>query len=81
MKAHSWNDLFRLYSVAEEDGVDFNYVSLPHDYKSRGKEMFDPAEMKRLFDLGFDMAKGGYKWRKALPMMSDSNEKKWLWTP
>ncbi len=81
MKAHSWNDLFRLYSVAEGDGVDFNYVSLPHDYESRGKEMFDPAEMKRLFDLGFDMAKGGYKWRKALPLMSDSGKAEWLWTP
>ncbi len=81
MKAHSWNDLFRLYFVAHEDGVDFNYVSIPHDYESHGKEMFDPVEMKRLFDLGFDMAKEGYKWRKTPPVVSDSNEAQWLWTP
>ncbi len=81
MKAHSWNDMFRIYAVALKDGVDFNYVSIPHDYKSRGKEMFDPVEMKRLFDLGFDMAKGGYKWRRTLPISGDSNEAQWLWTP
>jgi predicted patatin/cPLA2 family phospholipase len=81
MKAHSWNDILRLYFVAEQDGVDFNFVSLPHDYESRGKEMFDPVEMQRLFNLGFDMAKGGYKWRKTPPIVSDSNEAQWLWTP
>jgi len=81
MKAHSWGDIFRLYFIAEKNKVDFNYVSLPHDYESHGKEMFDPVEMKRLFDLGFDMAKGGYQWNKTPPVLSDSSEEKWIWTP
>jgi hypothetical protein len=81
MKAHSWNDLVRIYFVAQEDEVDFNYVSIPHDYESHGKEMFDPVEMKRLFDLGFDMAKDGYKWQKAPPLISESDKTQWLWTP
>ncbi|MCJ7582764.1 MAG: patatin-like phospholipase family protein [Candidatus Aminicenantes bacterium] len=81
MKAHSWGDIFRLYFIAEENNVEFNYVSLPYDYESHGKEMFDPVEMKRLFDLGFDMAKSGYKWNKTPPGLGDLTEEKWIWTP
>ncbi|MHC4499358.1 MAG: hypothetical protein ACYS21_09630 [Planctomycetota bacterium] len=46
-----------MYTSAEDDGVDFNYVSIPDNYEGHGKEPFDPVEMRRLFDLGFDMAK------------------------
>jgi len=81
MKAHSWNDLFRLYFVAEENGVDFNYVSIPHDYESHGKEMFDPQEMKKLFELGFEMAKSGYKWNEVPPSLRKTGEAEWIWTP
>ena len=80
MTAHSWGDILRLYLVALDNKVDFNYVSLPHDYQSQGKEMFDPVEMNRLFDLGFNMAKGGYKWNKTPPMARSSSEQKWIWT-
>ncbi len=75
MKAASWNDFFRLYYNAQKDGVDFNYISLPADYKSQAKEMFDNAEMKRLFDLGFEMAKGGAKWQKTFISFGDISGK------
>ncbi len=65
MEARLFGDLYRIYSIAREDGVDFNYVSIPDDYISKSNEPFDPEEMKRLFDLGFDMAKSGNFWRKA----------------
>ena len=81
MKAHSWGDMFRIYFVAKENNIDFNYVSLPQDYASQGKEMFDPVEMKRLFDLGYNMAKDGYVWNKIPPMFRPQAEDKWLWTP
>jgi predicted patatin/cPLA2 family phospholipase len=81
MKAHSWNDLFRLYATAKEDGVDFNYVSIPTGYESHAREMFDPVEMKRLFDLGYEMAKSGYKWNKAPPGLRGAGEAEWIWTP
>lgn len=81
MKAHSWEDMFRMYFIALETNVDYNYVSLPHGYESHGKEMFDPVEMKRLFDLGFNMAKNGYNWNKVPPPMRAPSEDQWLWTP
>ena len=31
------------------------------------KEAFDPAEMRRLFDLGFEQARKGYPWKKTPP--------------
>jgi len=80
MRAHSWNDLLGLYANMERNGVDCNYVSMPHDYEAQGEETFDPVGRKHLFDSGFDRAKGGYKWRKAPPFMLDSDEARWLWT-
>jgi predicted acylesterase/phospholipase RssA len=78
MKAHSWGDMYRLRSVAERDKVDFNYVSIPDDYVAEGEEMFDPEEMQRLFDMGFDMETSGYEWRKTVPGYGDTE---WIWTP
>jgi hypothetical protein len=79
MKAHSWMDIYRLYDAAEEDGVDFNYVSIPDNYEAHAKEPFDPVEMKRLFDLGVEMAEPGYKWQKAPPGYRPGED--WTWTP
>jgi hypothetical protein len=42
--------------------------------------MFDPAEMKRLFDLGFEMAKSGYRWNK-VPPFCGAGEMERIWTP
>lgn len=81
MKAHSWEDVFRLYFVAKMDKVEFGYVSIPDDYVASGKEMFDPHEMKRLFDVGFEMAKPVYKWNKTPPGIRENDEHQWTWTP
>jgi len=81
MKAHSWEDIIRLYELAKLDNVDFNYVSIPDGYIEHSREPFDPKEMKRLFDLGFEMAKSGYKWRKTVPGFGDTRDDKWIWVP
>ncbi|MHC4912889.1 MAG: patatin-like phospholipase family protein [Planctomycetota bacterium] len=80
MKAHSWNDLIRMYSEAERDGVDFNYVSIPDDYEGHGDEPFDPEEMTRLFNMGFEMAKPGYEWQKEIPYFKE-DDTDLFWTP
>jgi predicted patatin/cPLA2 family phospholipase len=81
MKAHSWEDIIRLYEVTKLDNVDFNYVGIPDGYIEHSKEPFDPKEMKRLFDMGFEMAKTGYKWRKTVPVFSDTIDDEWIWVP
>ncbi|UCC23237.1 MAG: patatin-like phospholipase family protein [Planctomycetota bacterium] len=72
MKTHSWGDLYRLYSVAERDNVDFNYVSIPDDYLVAGEQNLGPDELNRLFNVGFEMGKAG-QWQKGPPELSVIN--------
>jgi predicted acylesterase/phospholipase RssA len=81
MKSSSWNDLFRLYGITKKDNVDFNYVSIPDNYEALSKKMFNHEEMDQLFELGFKMAKTGYKWRKNLPGFDSTKHKELIWTP
>ena len=60
-------DLYRIYTITRRDGIDYNLGSVPDDYVSNSKEPFDPDELKRLYDLGYDMAKSGYPWEKYPP--------------
>jgi hypothetical protein len=60
-------DAYRLYIFSKESGNDFNLAFIPSDFKQNPEEMFDPIEMKRLFDRGYEDAIGGYKWHKSPP--------------
>jgi predicted patatin/cPLA2 family phospholipase len=77
MKAQSWSDMLRLYNNAQRDNVKFNYISLPYNYKAKGNEMFDPEEMKRLYDLGYNIATSDNPWQKEIPIFKDE----FIWTP
>ena len=39
-------DLYRIYTVSQRDGIEFNLASLPPDYEYESEGQFDPAEMK-----------------------------------
>ncbi len=67
LKAVSMGDLFRLWSLCERDGVDFNYIGIPADHPEADASSFDPAEMERLFNLGRTIATGDRPWRKQPP--------------
>jgi hypothetical protein len=60
-------DMYRVYLAAERDGIDYNLAYVPEDFNEKPKEMFDPEYMKRLFDVGYRMAKSGFPWKKAPP--------------
>lgn len=60
-------DMYRVYLAAERDGIDYNLAYVPDDFNEKPKEMFDPEYMKRLFDVGYKMAKSGFPWKKAPP--------------
>lgn len=34
----------------------------------------------RLFNLGLELAKSGYEWRKAVPAFGDTRVDIWIWT-
>lgn len=60
-------DLFRIFSIAERDQVDFNLAYIPETFKAVHKEEFDTAYMRQLYQVGFDMARKGYPWVKRPP--------------
>jgi len=67
LKAVAMGDLIRVWSLAERDGVDFNYVGIPPVHAEANASTFDPADMRRLFDLGRAIALSPEPWRKEPP--------------
>lgn len=65
-------DAYRIYVFAEHTNSDYNLAFIPPDFKQDNREMFDPKDMKRLFDRGYQDAVGGYKWHKAPPGVEGS---------
>ena len=60
-------DLYQIYSLCERDGNDFNLAYIPSDFMERPTELFDPVYMGKLFELGYQMAREGYPWKKGPP--------------
>jgi hypothetical protein len=60
-------DMYRLYLGAKRDGINYNLPYISDAFNEKEKEMFDPVYMRKLFDLGYEMAKNGYPWAKAPP--------------
>jgi hypothetical protein len=60
-------DLYKIYLYAKERGESFYLAYIPPDFIPEGKEMFDPKEMRRLFDRGYQDAVKGYAWHATPP--------------
>jgi len=60
-------DMYRMYLGTQRDGLNYHLAYIPDDFTEKPKEMFDPNYMRKLFDLGYEMAKSGFPWAKAPP--------------
>ena len=67
IKAQALNDLNRVYELARNEGLGFNWIALPAEYESSGSGEFDTGEMNRLFKLGHEMGFKRNIWRKVPP--------------
>jgi hypothetical protein len=68
IKTQGVGDLYRLYSFAKRDKMDYNLAAIPTDLApTRPKEPFNRIYMNELFDLGYEMASQGYPWMKHPP--------------
>ena len=72
VKTMALANLYFAYMEAQASDMGFNYASIPSDFVWESEEQFDTAEMNRLFQIGYDLAKAGYKWRKVPPRFSQS---------
>jgi hypothetical protein len=70
-------DLYRIYTIAQRDGIEFNLVHIPEDYDIDAKESFDREAMNRLYQLGYEWARAGYPWQHLPPGL---RERAVIWT-
>ncbi len=61
------SELYRIYYYSRRDGLDYNLAYIPNSFDAGVKEQFDPEYMRRIYNLGFDMASSGYPWEKQPP--------------
>ena len=60
-------DLYRIYVLAQRDGIDYNLASIPLDFHPKRDSEFDTKYMNEEFTMAFNLARSGYKWSKYPP--------------
>ncbi len=60
-------DLYRIYLIAQRDGVDYHLAYIPQTFDAVHEEEFDTIYMRALFDTAFKMARTGYPWHETPP--------------
>ena len=67
IKNQGVGDLYRIYSIARQDGIDFNLASIPQDFRVNSDQPFDQQYMNALFDRAYSMAVHNYHWARVPP--------------
>ena len=67
-------DLYRIYSVAQRDGIDFNLAYIPPTFKTPHRAEFDTDYMRALYHVGYGLAEKGYIWTKKPPVLIPDSE-------
>ena len=66
------SSLYRMYVLTKRYGADFNLADVPEDFEVTLPPLeFDTEDMQKLFDLGYQMAEGGYEWEKIPPAIDE----------
>lgn len=60
-------DLYRIYTTANRDGIDFNLTYIPSTFNTPHTEQFDTNYMRSLYEVGLKAASAGYQWQKYPP--------------
>ena len=55
-------DLFRIHSYALQEGASFRWVTIPNQVPMGGDEVFDPVQMRSLYEFGYRMGAAGGEW-------------------
>ncbi len=62
-------DLYRIYTTARRDGLDYNLAYIPETFNEPHKTDFDTAYMRALYEVGYQLAEAGYSWHKEPPAL------------
>jgi hypothetical protein len=66
-------DLYRIYVLAQRDGIDYNLAYIPTDFHPKRASEFDTKYMNEEFELAYNLARSGYKWHKYPPGYEPAN--------
>jgi hypothetical protein len=66
-------DLYRIYSLAQRDGIDFNLAYIPPTFNVKLAKPFDTQYMRALFQVGYELGRAGYPWAKVPPGYGGTN--------
>jgi hypothetical protein len=61
------NDVLRMQTRTQQDGVDFNLAYIGTDFTRELPGPFDQTFMRALFDYGYAQGARGGGWQKQLP--------------
>jgi hypothetical protein len=64
-----YNDVVRIYSITQRDGIDYNLAFIGRDFNKALPAPFDATYMRALFDYGYQQALRGYDWAKKPPIL------------
>ena len=67
IKSNGIADVYRMYVKAQENGLAYQLAYIPDDFDATWNEMFDPVYMRKLFDVGYQMAIDGTVWKNQPP--------------
>lgn len=65
-------DIQRIYYIAQRDGIDFNMIAIPPEFRANRSSDFEKEYMNALADLGRKLGKTGDFWRKKPPALRDN---------
>jgi len=68
--ASGFNDVVRIYTNTQRDGIGFNLAYIGTDFTQKLPQPFDPAYMRALFDYGYQRGRSGYDWAHKPPFFS-----------
>ena len=71
MTNQSIGDLYRIYTTAQKEGIEFKLVYIPSDFQLDSSQMFDPVVMEKLFERGYQMSLTGDPWLNSPPGYKD----------
>jgi predicted acylesterase/phospholipase RssA len=63
------NDVIRIYTTTQRDGVDYNLAYIGPDFTQKLPAPFDQRYMRALYDYGYQRARHGYNWAKKPPLV------------
>lgn len=60
-------DIYKIFAIAQRDGIGLNVISIPKEFNLEAEEPFDPVYMEALYELGYKTGLAGDQWSTVPP--------------